>query len=75
MSFNEYQLGYMRDLAKIPAAEKCYCAWFRLGTCPHCPPGLSAAYRILLECPECHNYPPVSDLTQPITHNIKCSQR
>ena len=31
--FNEYQLQYMEDLAKIPLEEKCYCGCFRLGKC------------------------------------------
>lgn len=75
MSFNDEQLSYMRSLARMPPETKCYCAWFPIGECHSCPPHLSVADRIPLECPECHNYPPARDLSQPVTHNVKCSRR
>jgi hypothetical protein len=72
LSFNDDQLDYMRSLAAIPPAEKCYCAWFRLGECPNCPPGLSAGDRVKLECRGCGNYPPREDLGASIVHRIGC---
>lgn len=72
--FNDDQRAYMRDMAALPLEQKCYCAWYRLGECPNCPPGLSVVDRLKLECPECHNYPPARYLDTPITHNIRCSQ-
>lgn len=71
--FNDDQLDYMHSLSKIPLAEKCYCAWFRLGTCPHCPPGVSAADRATVECVGCNNYPPATKLDAPIVHRIGCN--
>jgi hypothetical protein len=73
MSFNDEQLSYIREMSATPLDEKCYCAWFRLGECPHCPPGLSAADRVKVECPSCHKYPPARNLAAPITHRIGCA--
>lgn len=73
MSLNEEQLDYLRSLGKIPPDERCWCAWFRLGECPHCPPSKTLAQRLLVQCPDprCQNYPDPLGL-YPITHNIKC---
>lgn len=35
--FNSDQISYMESLHKIPPEQKCYCGWYRLGECPHCP--------------------------------------
>lgn len=72
MSFNEDQIDYMRDLAAMPREKKCYCAWFCVGECPHCPPTLSAADREKLECVGCGNYPPAQSLDKPIVHRRGC---
>lgn len=73
--FNDDQVGYMRDIAAKPLAEKCWCAWFKLGECPHCPLDKSAADRAKVECPICHNYPPPTDPERPVIHRIGCSNR
>lgn len=74
MSFNDEQLGYMADMARRPRNAVCYCAWFPAGKCPHCPPHLTAADRIPLECPDCHNYPPALDLSAQVIHQIGCKR-
>jgi hypothetical protein len=33
--FNEDQQDYMRELARTPPEQLCYCGWYRLGQCPH----------------------------------------
>jgi hypothetical protein len=63
----------MAYLSALSPAAKCYCAWFPKGECHSCPPHLSVADRIPLECPACHNYPPAKNLSRTITHNIKCT--
>lgn len=70
---NDDQADYLRQMNATPPAEKCWCAWFKLGECPHCPPGLSAETRIKYECPSCHNYPPATNLMQPVTHRVGCA--
>ena len=75
MSFNDDQLDYMRDMDARPRNAVCYCAWHPAGECPNCPPHLTAADRIPLECDDCHNYPPARDLTRPVVHRIGCKMR
>jgi hypothetical protein len=72
--FNSDQVDYMRSLGEIPPESKCWCGWYSLGECPHCPAGYSSADKIKAWCPECHNDPgPKCD--RPITHRIGCSFR
>lgn len=71
--FNSDQQDYMRSLAAIPPERKCWCGWYTLGDCPHCPPGKTAADKIAAWCPECHNAPP-PDGSRDIIHNYKCSR-
>ena len=44
--FNKYQLEYMRELEAILPHLKCYCGWYRLGECPHCPAGKTCADKL-----------------------------
>lgn len=37
--FNQDQVEYMESLGKISPHLRCYCGWYRLGECPHCPAG------------------------------------
>jgi hypothetical protein len=69
---NSEQRAYVDDLNKIPASGLCYCGWFRLGECPHCPAGMSAADKIARACPLCRNAPPAEQLDRSITHIINC---
>ena len=41
--FNADQRAYMASLAAIPSEQRCECGWYRLGECPHCPPGRTLA--------------------------------
>lgn len=70
--FNSDQLDYMRSLDRMEPASKCWCGWYPLGECPHCPPGKSAADKIAAWCPECHGEPS-PDLSRPIIHRRGCS--
>lgn len=72
MYLNEDQQAYVDYLARIPPERLCYCAWFPLGECPHCPLGLTAADKIARRCPSCHSYPPATDLDRQIVHSIGC---
>lgn len=44
--FNKYQLEYMQELEAILPHLKCYCGWYRLGECPHCPAGKTCADKL-----------------------------
>lgn len=44
--FNDDQMDYMRALAEIPPHLKCYCGWYLLGECPHCPPNRTCADKL-----------------------------
>ena len=70
--FNEDQQDYMRSLRDIPPDQKCWCAWFRIGECPHCPEGMTAEMRAKVECPDCHNYPDARTPDKPATHQRNC---
>jgi hypothetical protein len=72
--FNTYQQEYIGYLATLTAESKCWCGWYRLGECPHCPFGKTAADKIAMWCSECHNAPS-PDGEQPIIHNVTCSNR
>lgn len=74
MSFNDDQIDYMRSMAKRPPDARCWCAWYPLGECPHCPPDKTLADRLKVQCPDirCQNYPDANDPTGKITHNIAC---
>lgn len=72
--FNADQRDYMADLAAMPPATKCWCGWYPIGECPHCPPGKSAADKVAVWCPDCHNDPgPGGD--RPIVHRVGCPRR
>lgn len=69
--FNSDQRDYMRYLSRRPPESKCWCGWYDLGACPHCPPGKSAADKVAASCPKCRSAPP-PDLSRPIAHAYKC---
>ena len=55
--FNEDQEDYMRSLAAIPPAERCWCGWYRLGECSSCPAGATCADKLAVACPQCRSAP------------------
>lgn len=72
--FNDDQRDYMASLARRPHDTKCYCGWYSIGKCPHCPKDLTHQDAVDRACPECRSYPPHYDLTQEV-HIISCSRR
>jgi hypothetical protein len=74
VSFNDDQIDYMKYLATVPAAEKCYCGWYMANGCPNCKGRGTLADRLKVQCPDprCRNYPHLGGKPT-ITHNIKCS--
>jgi hypothetical protein len=71
--FNEDQQAYIEYLATIPPEQKCWCGWYKVNECPHCPSGKTSADKIAVRCPECHNDPgPEGD--RPIIHRKGCSK-
>lgn len=72
--FNSDQRDYMASLAEMSPETKCWCGWYPIGKCPHCPPAKTSADKLAVWCPECHNAPN-PDGTGPITHRIGCSRR
>lgn len=70
MSFNDEQTDYCKYLASLEPEQKCWCGWFKLGECPHCGPGKTAADKMKVWCPECHNVPRNG---QPIVHVKGCT--
>jgi hypothetical protein len=45
---NSDQQSYRESLALIPLHEKCWCGWYRLGECPHCPTNKTCADKCLV---------------------------
>lgn len=45
---NPDQEDYVESLAQIPLAEKCFCCWYLIGDCPHCPKELTGADKCLM---------------------------
>jgi hypothetical protein len=71
MSLNEEQKDYMRYLATVPAAKKCWCAWYMADECPNCKGRGTLEDRLKVQCAGCDNYPSLYDRTK-ITHRIGC---
>jgi hypothetical protein len=44
--FNADQIDYMRQLDQMSPETKCYCGWYPLGKCPHCPAGRTCADKL-----------------------------
>jgi hypothetical protein len=44
--FNRDQRDYMRSLDEMPPETKCYCGWYALGSCPHCPKDKTCADKL-----------------------------
>ena len=67
--FNSDQRDYMRSMATVPPEKKCWCCWYMLGECPHCPSDKTGADKVAVWCQRCHNTP---DANGVITHTIGC---
>lgn len=72
--FNDDQRDHMRELSERPPETLCWCGWATKGECPNCPPELSCADKMAVWCPECHNAPPATDRSKPITHQRGCKR-
>lgn len=70
MSFNQEQEEYRADLAKVPARERCWCGWYRIGECPRCKPGLTCEQKMTEWCPTCRSAPHAPG--GKIVHRIGC---
>lgn len=70
--FNSEQRDYMASLERIAPERRCYCGWYVIDQCPHCPAGLTLATKIDLRCSVCEGHPPAHDLSAPIRHRIGC---
>jgi len=71
-TFNAEQQEHMADLARIPAAQRCWCAWYRLGECPHCPAGRTAEEKLARKQPCCGFTPSHPD--EPDGHYVGCKR-
>lgn len=71
--FNQDQQDYMNSLALMPAEQKCWCGWYRLGQCPNCHTMRSCAEKLVERCPECWN--DGGPDKGPIIHRIGCTRR
>lgn len=63
--FNADQEKYMNELAKIPPPERCWCGWYRLGACGHCPPGATYADNLAMYDVPGRTSPPQSEEAAP----------
>lgn len=45
--FNADQLDYLRYIESIAPEQRCYCGWYLLGECPHCPKDKTCADKLL----------------------------
>lgn len=43
---NSDQRAYSEYIETIPFEQRCYCGWYRLGECPHCPKGKTCADKV-----------------------------
>lgn len=59
MSFNEFQIEHMKELAAKEPNTLCWCGWYDLGKCPNCKTQHSAAEKIAQQCTHCGNAPSV----------------
>lgn len=71
--FNVHQQAYMKMLSEIPPENKCWCGWYSLGECPHCPEGKTAADKVATGCKECGNWLSYPDEKE-LTHRVHCSK-
>lgn len=55
--FNDDQKDHMKSLFSIKPEELCWCGWYKKGECPQCDPNYSAADKLKMWCPSCHNAP------------------
>lgn len=73
MSFlNSEQQEYAEALGRTDPARRCWCGWYQLGQCPHCPTGKTCADKIAVRCPLCLNAPP-ADGGRPNVHVKGCT--
>ena len=70
---NKDQQDYCAYLSTLQPEAKCWCGWYPIGTCPHCPDGKSAADKVRVWCPTCHS-DPGPDGAGPIVHRIGCKR-
>ena len=73
MMFNEEQREHMKWLASIPPEKRCWCGWYRLGTCPHCPEGRTGAEKLARKQPCCGYTPAAPD--GPDGHYFGCAAK
>lgn len=74
MSFNAEQTEYIEYLGHLAPEVKCWCGWYKLGECPHCPPGKTSADKMAVWCPECHNDPGPGPNGGTIIHRFDCKR-
>ena len=43
---NSDQRSYMEYINSLPPESRCYCGWYKLGECYHCPPGKTCADKL-----------------------------
>lgn len=70
--FNQEQREHMAELSSYPLVGLCWCGWYKLGECPNCPKGKTAADKAAAWCPECHGAPS-PDGSYPVSHLKGCS--
>jgi hypothetical protein len=71
--FNPDQLDHIKSLAELPPESRCWCGWYELGLCPHCPPGRTSAEKLAVQCRYCGN--DGGPEGRPITHITTCPMR
>lgn len=72
-AFSRDQEEYIKSLANIPLDKKCWCGWYPLGECPHCPPGATCEQKVAAMCVECRGAPHRPG--DPLIHTIGCPSR
>lgn len=68
--FNSEQRDHMRYLRSLPPKSKCWCGWYRVGECPHCPDGYTCQDKMATACGACDNTPIRPG--KKLTHIIGC---
>jgi hypothetical protein len=55
--YNDEQRDHMKHLSSVPSEKRCWCGWYLLNDCPHCPLDFTHADQVKLKCEICGNAP------------------
>ena len=60
-SLNEEQKAHLRELDELAPSQRCWCGWYALGECPHCPKHKTAQDKLNSRSAERAGFEPAGD--------------